>query len=171
PILEQVTKEEGDFTLGGLPFGVAQFEIRGASESILNNADRVERVIQDLRTYNVGERSELSPGVSVNRVVEEALIIIRAHGRQGEIAITPALAFGLPDITGNQYQLEQVIVNLLLNAMQSMPNSTGEVTVRTAYDAAENEVLITVTDQGEGIKPEVRKHLFEAFFSTRINRG
>ncbi|MEI6209509.1 MAG: ATP-binding protein [Desulfuromonadales bacterium] len=171
PILEQVTKEEGDFTLGGLPFGVARGEIKGASESILGNAERVERVIRDLRSYNLGERKELSPGVSVNRVVEEALTIIRAHGRQGEISITPVLSSQLPHITGNQYQLEQVVVNLLLNAMQSMPENKGAVTIRTAYSAEENEVRIIVTDQGEGVPPEVRKHLFEAFFTTRIDKG
>jgi signal transduction histidine kinase len=171
PILEEVTKEEGDFTLGGLPFGVAKGEIKGANESILNNAERVERVIQDLRAYNLGVRNALSPGVSVNRVVEEALTIIRAHGRQGEISITPTLASGLPSITGNQYQLEQVVVNLLLNAMQSMPNSKGAVTVRTGYSADANEVCIIVTDQGEGIPPDVRKHLFEAFHSTKIDKG
>lgn len=171
PILEQVTQEEGDFTLGGLPFGVAKGEIRGASESILNNADRVERVIQDLRTYNLGERSELLPGVSVNRVVEEALTIIRAHGRQGEISITPSLAAALPEATGNQYQLEQVVVNLLLNAIQAMPNNKGSVTIRTGYEPEEHELFIAVADQGEGIPPEVRKHLFEAFFSTRIDKG
>jgi len=171
PILEQVTKEEGDFTLGGLPFGVAKGEIRGAAGSILSNADRVERVIQDLRAYNVGERNELSSGIIVNRVVKEALTIIRAHGRQGEIAITPVLAPNLPNITGNQYQLEQVVVNLLLNAMQAMPHKKGTVTVRTEYSAESAAVRIIVTDQGEGIPPEVRKHLFEAFFSTRIDKG
>lgn len=171
PILEQVTKEEGDFTLGGLPFGVAKGEIRGANESILNNAERVERVIQDLRAYNLGERNRLSHGVSVNRVVKEALTIIRAHGRQGEITITPTHAPDLPDITANQCQLEQVVVNLLLNALQAMPGNKGTVTVRTEFVAEENEVRIIVTDQGEGISPEVKKHLFEAFFSTRIDKG
>jgi two-component system NtrC family sensor kinase len=171
PILEQVTKEEGDFTLGGLPFGVAKGEIRGASDSILNNAERVERVIQDLRAYNLGERNEFNQGVSVNQVVKEALTIIRAHGRQGEITITPTHAPNLPDITANQSQLEQVVVNLLLNAMQAMPNNKGAITVRTEFSAEENEVRIIVTDQGEGIPPEVKKHLFEAFFTTRIDKG
>jgi signal transduction histidine kinase len=171
PMLEQLTKEEGDFTLGGLPFGVAKGEIKGANDSILNNAERVERVIKDLRAYNLGERNELSPGVSVNRVVEEALTIIRAHGRQGEVSITPTLAPILPDITGNQYQLEQVVVNLLLNAMQATPNGKGAVTVRTHYSVDAAEVRITVTDQGEGITPEVRRHLFEAFYTTRIDKG
>lgn len=171
PILEQVTEEEGDFTLGGLPFGVAKIEIKGATESILNNANRVQRVIHDLRTYNVGERSELSPGVSVNQAVEEALTIIRAHGRQGEISITPTFATNLPLITGNQYQLEQVFVNLLLNALQSMTVGKGAVTIQTEFSPETSEVRITVTDQGEGIAPENREQLFEAFFSTKIERG
>jgi signal transduction histidine kinase len=171
PILEEVSKEEGDFNLGGMPFGIAKGEIKGAIDSILNNASRVERVIQDLRAYNVGERSELSPGVVVNRVVEEALTIIRAHGRQGEISISPILAQNLPCITGNQYQLEQVVVNLLLNAMQAMPNNKGVVLVQTEYSAEASEVRIIVSDQGEGIPPESKKFLFEAFFSTKLDRG
>lgn len=171
PILEQVTKEEGDFNIGGLPFGVAKVEIKGATKSIINNAERVERVIQDLRTYNMGERNELYPGVSVNRVVEEALTIIRAHGRQGDISITPALSPNVPDITGNQCQLEQVVVNLLLNAMQATPNNKGAVTVITDYSSESNEIRISITDQGEGISPAVRRHLFEAFYTTKIDKG
>lgn len=171
PILEQVSKEEGDFTVGGLPFGVAKGEIKGAVDSILNNAGKVERVIQDLRAYNVGERSELSPGVMINRVVDEALTIIRAHGRQGEISISPNLTTNLPTITGNQYQLEQVVVNLLLNAMQAMPNTKGTVTIQTEYSAETSEVRIIVVDQGEGISSELKKFLFEAFYTTKLDKG
>jgi signal transduction histidine kinase len=60
---------------------------------------------------------------------------------------------------------------LLLNAMQAMPDYKGAVTVRTEFYEAENEVRIIVTDQGGGIAPEVRKHLFEAFYTTRIDKG
>jgi signal transduction histidine kinase len=67
--------------------------------------------------------------------------------------------------------LEQVVVNLLMNAMQATPSGSGEVKVRTEYAASENEVRIIVSDQGGGIPPEIRKHLFEAFFSTRIAVG
>ncbi|OGU15948.1 MAG: hypothetical protein A2076_04705 [Geobacteraceae bacterium GWC2_53_11] len=171
PILENATREEGDFMLGGIPFGAAKSEIRGATESILNNANRVERVIHDLRTYNLGERYEVSAGVSINRVVKEALTIIRAYGRLGEIPITPVLAPHLPRITGNQYQLEQVVVNLLLNAMQAMPDNKGAVSIRTGYSAGDDEVHIMVTDKGEGFSAEARTHLFEAFYSTRIEEG
>lgn len=171
PILEQVTKEEGEFTLAGLPFGTAKKEIIGANTSILSNADKVERVIKDLRAYNIGEKSEFCPGIAANNVVNEALTIIRAHGRQGEVTILSDLASDLPYITGNKYQLEQVVVNLLMNAMQASESGKGVVSVRTEYDSNENNVRIKISDKGIGIPPEVQKHLFEAFFSTRIESG
>jgi len=171
PILEQATKEEGEFTIGGLPFSVAKMEILGASESVINNADRVGRVIHDLRAYNLGEKRDFAPGVSINRVVSDAMTIIRAHGSQRDVSILPEMAPVLPDITGNQYQLEQVVVNLLMNAMQATGNDKGMVRIRTEYCANEEMVRIIVEDNGVGIPPEIRKHLFEPFFSTRIDCG
>jgi len=169
--LEQVTKDEGEFTIGGLPFSVARPEILGAIESVINNADRVGRVINDLRAYNLGEKSDFAPGVSVNRVVSDAMTIIRAHGSQGGVSIQPLMASELPDITGNQYQLVQVVVNLLLNAMQATGNVQGVVQICTEFCNKKNVVRIVVRDYGAGIAPDVQKHLFEPFFSTRIERG
>jgi len=108
---------------------------------------------------------------SVNRVVSDAMTIIRAHGSQGDVSILPEMAPVLPDIRGNQYQLEQVVVNLLMNAMQANGNDKGTVRIRTEYCANEDWVRIIVTDNGVGIRPEIHKHLFEPFFSTRIECG
>lgn len=171
PLLEHLAREEGDFQVGGLPFSDARDEVSGAAESICRNAERVERVIKDLRSYTTGERAEFSSDMSVNRVVEEALTIIRAHGRQADIAIHHRLATGLPLLTGSQHQMEQVVVNLLLNAMQAMQSGSGSVTVSTSHDQAAREVRITVADQGDGIADEVMRRLFEPFVSTRLERG
>lgn len=129
----------------------------------------MERVIQDLRAYNVGERSEYAPGVSVNQSVEGALTIIRAHGSQSQVAIVHQLAHNLPTITGNKHQLEQVVVNLLLNAMQATTVDSGPVTVTTRY--ALDEVQIVVADEGTGLPEVVVQNLFEPFTSTRVDKG
>lgn len=171
PLLESLTREEGDFQVGGLPFSEEEKEFSSAVESICRNAERVERVVQDLRTYNVGERSRFSREMAVNRAVEGALTIIRAHGRQAEIAINLRLAADLPLVTGNQHQIEQVVVNLLLNAMQAMTEEIGSVTVTTSYDDQAGEVLIVVADEGGGIPEGVMSHLFEPFFSTKLHKG
>lgn len=171
PLLETVAREEGDFLLGGLRFSEAKGEFGCAAESISHNAERIERVIQDLRAYNVGERSELAPGVSINQAVEGALTIIRAHGRQAQVTVSTLLTPDLPTIVGNKHQIEQVVVNLILNAMQATPDEGGTVLVETRYQAADNEVLIVITDQGEGIPDIIMQHLFEPFTSTRVEKG
>lgn len=171
PLLEVLTREEGDFRVGGLPFSEEKKEFSSAVESICRNAERVERVVQDLRSYNVGERSRFSREMEVNRAVEGALTIIRAHGRQAEIVINLRLAADLPQVTGNQHQIEQVVVNLLLNAMQAMTEGTGIITVTTSHDSAHDEVLIIVVDKGGGIPDGVMQHLFEPFFSTKLHKG
>lgn len=171
PLLEGVAREEGDFQVGGLRFSEAKGEFGSAIESINRNAERVETVIQDLRAYNIGERCRQLSGMSVNQAVEGALTIIRAHGRQAQISLIPQLAGDLPLIEGNTHQIEQVVVNLLLNAMQAMPEATGVVTVTTRYDAAAHEIQIVVTDEGTGLPEVVMQNLFEPFTSTRMDKG
>jgi len=171
PILEGVAKDEGDFQVGGLQFSQAKQELASAAEGICRNAERVERVIQDLRAYNVGERNELASGISVNQAVEGALTIVRAHGSQTQVMITHHLSPHLPTITGNKNQLEQVLVNLLLNAMQATPDDGAGVTITTLHKPAENKVQVIVTDEGTGLPELVTQNLFEPFISTRVDKG
>jgi len=171
PILEGVAKDEGDFQIGGLQFSEAKDELASAAEAICRNAERVEWVIQDLRAYNVGERSELAPGISINQAVEGALTIVRAHGSQAQVMITHHLSPHLPTITGNKNQLEQVLVNLLLNAMQATPDDGAGVTITTLHQPDENEVQVIVADEGAGLPELVVHNLFEPFTSTRVEKG
>lgn len=171
PALEGVAKEEGDFVVGGLPFSIAKEEFHRAAESVVLNANRIDSVINDLRCYSVGASWEFNSNVSVNKAVEGGLSIIRAHGKHAAIPISPQLDHSVPDVNGNLYQLEQVVVNLLQNALMAMRPDGGRVTVCTRYDQESKEVQIVVKDEGEGISKEALRSLDEPFISTRIDRG
>jgi two-component system NtrC family sensor kinase len=171
PLLQQLTREEGEFSLGGLPFSSARDELLESCGSIQRNSERIAKVIQDLRSYSLGDRNEFNPNVDVNQVIASALAVIRAHGRHTKITINTNLASGLPRINGSSHQLEQVLVNCLLNALQSLPEGTGEAAVTTSYDRPAKLVTIAVSDDGEGIPPEHMGRLLEPFFSTRIDKG
>lgn len=171
PILEGVAKDEGDFQVGGLAFSQAKYELASAAEAICRNAERVEQVIQDLRSYNVGERSEFAPGISVNQAVQGALTIVRAHGSMAQVTIAHQLSPHLPTIRGNKNQLEQVLVNLLLNAMQATPDDGAGITITTMHEPVQNEVQVIVVDEGPGLPELVIKNLFEPFTSTRVDKG
>jgi signal transduction histidine kinase len=171
PVLDAVTKDEGDFAVGGLEFSIARDEIQKAADSIIHNADRIDRVINDLRSYSVGSEWEFNSNVSVNKAVEGGLSVIRAHGKHADIPISPLLDQAIPNVNGNVYQLEQVVVNLLQNALLAMSPGEGRVIISTSFDKENNEVLIVVKDEGEGITKDALRSLDEPFLSTRIDRG
>lgn len=171
PILDGVTKEEGDFVVGGLPFSVAREEFQKAADSVIHNADRIDRVINDLRSYSVGASLEFGSSVSINKAVEGGLSVIRAHGKHAAIPISPQLDQTVPHVNGNLYQLEQVVVNLLQNALLAMKPDEGKVTISTCYVKESNEVQIIVRDEGGGITKDALRSLDEPFISTRIDKG
>ncbi len=169
PLLQQVAAEEGDFNLGGIPFSTARDNICECCATIDRNTDRITHVVQDLRSYSLGERNELYPGVDINQVVANALAIIHAHGTRTDTTISADTSPRIPAITANHHQLEQVLVNLLMNAVQAVQNNKGGIFVSTALN--DDEVLIIVRDEGTGIPPEHMERLRDPFFSTRIDKG
>ena len=172
PILNRVVEEEGSFYLGGVEYDQVREEVDKAAEIIVRSAERIDRVVKDLRNYNLGERQALDDRVDVNYVVSEALSVVRSQGGRSNITLVPDPAQGLIPVTGNRYQLEQVVTNLLLNSMQAIPEGLpGTVTVSTGLDANTDEITITVTDDGVGIAPDILPNLLEPFFSTRIEQG
>lgn len=172
PILDRVAQEEGDFVLGGAVFSLVRDEVTKATEVIARCSERIEKVVQDLRAYNIGGHGDVKDRVNLNQVVSDALTIIRAHGRYGNIAILNEPCPELPAVTGNRYQLEQVVINLVLNSIQAIPElRQGIITITSGYDSVKGEVSLDVKDDGEGIQPEIMSRLMEPFFSTRMESG
>jgi len=172
PILDRVAIEEGDFLLGGVVYSRVRDEVGKASDVVGRCSERIEKVINDLKTYNLGERSDVKSLVDVAPVVGDALAIIRAHGRYASTSIQIMAAPDLPPVAGNRYQLEQVFINLLLNSIQSVPEGRrGEIVITITRRPDNAEVAISVRDNGSGIEPDVMNRLMEPFFSTRMDKG
>ncbi len=172
PLLTETSRSEGDFSLGGMPFSTAKDEVSRAIDSISRSSIRIERVVQNLRNYILGDREVQRDDLDLNRVASSALVIVRSHGKQSDINIATELDPDLPLISGNPFQLEQVVTNLLLNAIQSLPpHGSRRVTLATSRQRHSNEVTLSVRDEGQGIPPEQIQYLCEPFFSTRINEG
>jgi two-component system, NtrC family, sensor kinase len=88
-----------------------------------------------------------------------------------DVQLKTALGADIPLINGNQQQMEQVLINLILNAMQALPKGSGEVLLATRFDSGRGEVVVEVQDNGSGIPPETMERLFEPFFSTKLDKG
>jgi C4-dicarboxylate-specific signal transduction histidine kinase len=81
------------------------------------------------------------------------------------------MADNMPDVKGSALQLEQVVINLIQNALQALPDQESGVQVTTGYDAGSNEVFVRVSDEGNGIPKELSSKVMEPFFTTRLELG
>jgi len=169
PLLDGVWREEGEFYLGGVSYQTARGALAENAVKIVENSERIARVVQGLREYGAGE-AKLRPNLDVNGAVAAALSVLACQMKQ-DVQLKTSLASDLPPVTGSQQQIEQVLINLIMNAMQSLPDRKGDVLVSSRYDSGSREVVLDVQDNGSGIAPETMERLFEPFFSTKLDRG
>jgi two-component system NtrC family sensor kinase len=126
---------------------------------------RVSEIITQL--LDLTRRSAGDPGpVDVSRLVREAVELVRPGMAAAALGFRVSQATELPRVHGHAGQLQQVILNLLTNAMDATP-PRGTVEVQTRAVSERGEVVIEVRDSGQGIAPAHRKQIFEPFFSTK----
>jgi len=104
--------------------------------------------------------------VDINGVVEATTAIVEHQLSINQVKLVKELDPDLLPVEGNANQLQQVLMNLMINAQQAMKGKPGKVTVRT-MPGGNNNVKIEVSDDGPGMSPEVREKVFEPFFSTK----
>lgn len=132
---------------------------------ILSETERMAALIERLRTsYRPTRLSEFRP-VQINAIVEDVYALIATHLRHKEIAFEFHPQPDLPLVSGLPDQLRQVILNLLMNAVDAITTG-GRLTVATER-AGEQEILLTVSDSGPGIDPLLLPHIFDAFVTNK----
>ena len=140
---------------------------------IFAEAERSARIVRNLLTF-VRKRASTRAMVDLNQVVRDTLTL-RAYDQSiNDISTLTALAGGLPKVFVDQYQMQQVLLNLITNAEQAMQSAHGRGTlvVRTWHDAERNLVVLEVTDDGPGVPPENKTRIFDAFFTTKeVGKG
>lgn len=154
--------------LGGLRDKVEKD--KSALESIDVVSDSVERIrlivrsLLDLqRTEQTSRRNE-----DINVIVEKSLALLAPQLRQAHVEVKKALSGSLPSVKINSAEMEQVLLNLIINAISAMEGGG----VLTMFTGLENErMIVRVSDTGKGIAPEVLSKLFQPFFTHREQGG
>jgi len=126
---------------------------------------RCKAIIDNLLKFARQEKAAMEP-VSVNAVVEDATAIVLHQLEMNQCRLETDLAPSLPQILGNANQLQQVLMNLLINAQQAMEGTPGQVSVHTRRSDG-GGVEVHVRDTGPGMTREVLDKIFEPFFTTK----
>ncbi|MBI3181264.1 MAG: HAMP domain-containing protein [Myxococcales bacterium] len=132
---------------------------------IESDAQRANGILQNLLEFARPQKVEMEP-LEPNLVVMGAVRLVAHQLQIAGVKLETKLAEGLPKIRGNNNQLRQVLLNLMMNANQAM-ESCKEKRLEVNTRPAEGGVLIEVHDTGQGMAEEVRKKLFQPFFSTK----
>ncbi len=171
PILDNYRDNEGDFVVGGHRYSHVRDTLPYHIAGIMENSRRIEGIINNLKDFVRKGKANLSLATDVNDVVSVSASILNSHIKRQTNHFKLELAEKLPSIKGNPQQLEQVVINLILNALQALPDKKRGVRVVTSADMVNGFVIIAVHDEGCGMSQEVRDRIFEPFFSTKIDRG
>ncbi|MCP4409702.1 MAG: PAS domain S-box protein [Gammaproteobacteria bacterium] len=170
-ILEDYYRENGDFSLGGLSFAEARETLPRLLVDIGKNSKRIKRIVENLKHLSRQDASEFDGEVDVQAVLEESAMILSNKIQKYTDAFRLKIKEGLPVVKGNSQELEQVFINVILNALQSLPDRHAGVRVRATYDASKNRILVEVQDQGSGIDEQQLQDLTKPFFTTKTASG
>lgn len=170
PIIDKHCREQGDFKVGAYRYTQVRESMPSLAASIIEGNRRIDAIIKNLRDFVRKGQADLSSQVEINRVISATVMIMNHQIKKHVGDFRLDLGENLPSIRGNSQQLEQIMVNLLINAFQAV-GEQGLVSVSTSFDQDAGMVVIKVADNGCGMPPAVQEHIFEPFFSTKTNAG
>jgi C4-dicarboxylate-specific signal transduction histidine kinase len=152
---------------------ISKKKVREKVRLIVEQGDRMDHIIQHVRLFASEAGRNETATVNVNEVVDSGVGMVGEQFRSRGISLTCDLAGDLPPVLANAFSLEEVLVNLLLNARDAVEDSEADgdrnVTVRTRLEERNGSqtVAVEVADTGGGIPEETREKLFLPFFTTK----
>ncbi len=170
-VLEDRFLNRGDFTLGGLPYSRMRNEVPHLLEEMQEGANRIKRIVEELKDFARHDTSAATEPVDFNAVVRTAVRLVESSLRSSTNRFEAHYAPALPSIRGNAQRIEQVVINLILNACQALPNMECGIVLTTFHDQETGTVILKLSDEGLGIAPEHIARLTDPFFTTKRESG
>jgi PAS domain S-box-containing protein len=134
---------------------------------VLHEVNRIDKIVRDLLNYAKPKPPTLSE-IDLPETAHRMVAMARKSSQNDAHFIEVLQLTTIPKFTGDETQLEQVLLNLLLNSQNAMP-SGGHIQVRLAYDDEAYTIRMDVQDDGPGIPEEIRRRVFQPFFTTRTD--
>ncbi|MBN1759830.1 MAG: PAS domain S-box protein [Chitinispirillaceae bacterium] len=170
PVFEQMYKNSQPLPLGASDMESLKSNVDNLIGSIKDGATRIKNIVSELKEYARTDPLEKSSRVDINEVVKVAVNPIRSYIKKHTDNFSLTLSPDTPVIWGRFQRIEQVVINLLQNACDSLDNQGKGISLITNV-TGEGSITITVSDEGCGIPEEHKNHVLDPFFTTKRESG
>jgi len=170
-ILADYYKRDKNLHLAGMPFSEARKIAPKLLYGINDGSLRIKHIIDNLRNFSRPDKARMDGKVDINTVIMTSTSILESQIKKYTVNYEVKCEDDLPLVKGSAQQIEQVIINLIMNALQSLPDKEAGITISTKHNKKTNVVEIKVADKGCGIGRKDLDHVTEPFFTTRFDIG
>jgi two-component system sensor kinase FixL len=167
PLTAIATYAQAGLRMMNAPGGADHDDITEALKQITNQALRAGEVIKRLRAF-VKNRATRTEVLDLNSLIEDVQVLAESDARSNDVRLTLDLAPSVPPVSADPVQIQQVLLNLIRNAIDALnesPGATREIVVSTRNEP--DAVEVAVVDRGPGIAPQVADNLFNPFYTTK----
>ncbi len=178
PIVERQWRREPELRIARLPFPFFQSQIPVLAQDIETGATRIRDIVSSLKQFARNDDGTLDDAVDIVEAMDTSLRLV--HNQIKSVAeVERELEEDLPRVRGNVQKIEQVLVNIILNAAQAIqgqlrhghPHRKGHIAISARADRPKGLLQLSIRDDGPGIPPGVLKRVFDPFYTTKQEHG
>ena len=168
PILDAYAETHPDLEIARMPYREFRRDVFNLLENMGHGAERIRTFVAGLKDFALMKEPRPGEWVNVSEVVERALSICRAQIKSAVKTLTADIPPDLPPVWADAHSLEQILINLLVNAAQAANKEDSRIELRARVtDCWLERLVIEVSDNGCGIDEQIRQRIFDPFFTTK----
>ena len=169
PIVDTHYEQHPDLKIAKLPYTFFKDHIMTLVDDMAHGSERIKGIVDGLRSFARKDEGLLVDTVDINTLLGTTTRLVQNEVNK-RASIELDLCDRVPTFTGNSQKIEQVLINLIVNAAQAIPDDVrGTVKVRTRCESG--TVVVEVEDNGKGMDAKTRKQIFDPFFTTKRTKG
>jgi PAS domain S-box-containing protein len=171
PILERYYADNGDFLVAGLEYSEMREQIPKLFKELEESSKRIRAIVKDLKDYARQDNTRSMELIDINEIAKAATRLTGNLLKKSTKGFVEKYGADLPPIRGNSQRLEQVVINLLQNSCDALPNNEAAITIETGPTRDGQRVYLKVADEGCGIPAASLNRVTDPFFTTKRSIG
>jgi polar amino acid transport system substrate-binding protein len=171
PLVQDYYERNGNVLIAGLPCDTLEEHLDPVLNDTLQASRRITSIVKDLKDFARPDSADWNEDFNLNSVVKTALRLLERMLKKSTNFFQVNYGQNLPLVNGSVQKIEQVVLNLVINACQALPDKSRKIVISTSFDRKRWEICLTIRDEGIGINPDDMSHLFDPFFTTKRGQG